>query len=251
MAASSDSETTDCIAARPSPTVELGPSEVSLSSEVIERLDTREGEVVSLRTEDHQAWATVQDHGATDSRLVRLGRMLWPQLSVRPGEVLHIEALGELPEAKTARITPPYNLTFKIHERLLEKLRDDRTPLYPGNRVLSEIYPGGAGMMVRIDLASPAPSRMVDTTEVELHKADVAVSERVIGLADVGGADCSSPPASRARRTAAAAAGVLPAPRRSAAQGRLVVRASRHWQDTHLQGAGERARSHRVPHVRH
>ena len=53
--------------------------------------------------------------------------------------------------------------------------------------MLAEIYPGGAGMLVRVDLASPSPSRMADTTEVELHRADVSVSERLITLADVGG----------------------------------------------------------------
>ena len=44
-------------------------------------------------------------------------------------------------------------------------------------------------MLVRIDLASPSPSRMGDATEVEVHRADVSVSERLISLADVGGCD--------------------------------------------------------------
>jgi len=189
MITGSETECTNGIAARPAPSMELGPSEISLSSKVIDQLGLEIGHVVALRVGDQAAWASVRDHGDVDTRLVRLGRMLWPQLGVQPGEVIDVKSLGELPPAEKVRITPPYNLTFKIHERLLEKIREDRTPLYPGNRVLSEIYPGGAGMMVRIDMATPAPSRLVETTEVELHKADVSVSERVIGLADVGGAD--------------------------------------------------------------
>ena len=173
-------------AARPAPGSRLGPSEASLSAAALERLGLAGGESVALRNGDHTAWAVARAHEHDDT-LVRLGRMLWPQLAVRPGEPVSVEAAGELPEAHSARITPPYNLTFNLHQRLLERLRDDGTPLYAGNRVLAEIYPGGAGMLVRVDLASPSPSRMADTTEVELHRADVSVSERLITLADVGG----------------------------------------------------------------
>ena len=175
-------------AARPAPGARLGPSEASLSAAALERLGLAGGESVALRNGDHSAWAVARAHEHDDT-LVRLGRMLWPQLAVRPGEPVSVEAAGELPEAHSARITPPYNLTFNLHQRLLERLRDDGTPLYAGNRVLAEIYPGGAGMLVRIDLASPSPSRMGDGTEVELHRADVSVSERLITLADVGGCD--------------------------------------------------------------
>ena len=176
------------LAARPAPGSKLGPSEASLSAASLIELGLADGDAVALGGGDHAAWAVVRAHDH-DDRLVRLGRMLWPQLAVRPGEPVAAEAVGELPEARSARITPPYNLTFNLHQRLLERLRDDGTPLYPGNRVLAEIYPGGAGMLVRIDLASPSPSRMGDSTEVELHRADVSVSERLITLADVGGCD--------------------------------------------------------------
>ena len=178
-----------CLAARPAPGSKLGPSEAGVSTAVLERLGLAAGQAVALRNGEHAAWAVARTHGHHDDRLVRLGRMLWPQLAVRPGETVALEAAGELPEAGTARITPPYNLTFNLHQRLLERLRDDGTPLYPGNRVLAEIYPGGAAMLVRIDLASPSPSRMGDATEVEVHRADVSVSERLISLADVGGCD--------------------------------------------------------------
>ena len=160
-----------------------------MSTAVLEQLGLAAGQAVALHNGEHAAWAVARVHGHHDDRLVRLGRMLWPQLAVRPGETVALEAAGELPEAGTARITPPYNLTFNLHQRLLERLRDDGTPLYPGNRVLAEIYPGGAGMLVRIDLASPSPSRMGGATEVEVHRADVSVSERLITLADVGGCD--------------------------------------------------------------
>ena len=178
-----------CLAARPAPGSKLGPSEASVSTAVLERLGLAAGQAVALRNGEHAAWAVARAHGHHDDRLARLGRMLWPQLAVRPGETVALEAAGELPEAGAARITPPYNLTFNLHQRLLERLRDDGTPLYPGNRVLAEIYPGGAAMLVRIDLASPSPSRMGDATEVEVHRADVSVSERLISLADVGGCD--------------------------------------------------------------
>ena len=191
MAAASGApaEAGEALAARPAPGVELGSSEASLAAAVMDRLGIAPGAAVALRTPDHEAWARARPHADEDARLVRLGRMLWPQLGVRPGQSVALEAAGDLPAASSARITPPYNLTFNLQQRLLERLRDDGTPLYPGNRVLAEIHPGGAGMLVRIDLADPAPARMADNTEVELHRADVSVSERVITLADVGGAD--------------------------------------------------------------
>ena len=191
MAAASGgpAEAGEALAARPAPGVELGSSEASLAAAVMDRLGIAPGAAVALRTPDHKAWARARPHADDDARLVRLGRMLWPQLGVRPGQSVALEAAGDLPAASSARITPPYNLTFNLQQRLLERLRDDGTPLYPGNRVLAEIHPGGAGMLVRIDLADPAPARMADDTEVELHRADVSVSERVITLADVGGAD--------------------------------------------------------------
>ena len=176
------------LAARPAPGSKLGPSEASLSAAGMEHLGLADGDAVALRNGDHAAWAVTRAHDH-DDRLVRLGRMLWPQLAVRPGEPVDVAAAGELPTAQSTRITPPYTLTFNLHQRLLQRLRDDGTPLYPGNRVLAEIYPGGAGMLVRIDLASPSPSRMGDSTEVELHRADVTVSERLVTLADVGGCD--------------------------------------------------------------
>ena len=184
----SDTAAVTCRAARPAPGVPVGASEASLSDAVLDRLGVEPGAAVALGNGDHAAWAVAKAHD-DDVPLVRLGRMLWPQLAVRPGEPVSVAAAGQLPAAEKARITPPYNLTFNLHQRLLERLRDDAVPLYPGNRVLAEIYRGGAGMLVRVDLASPSPSRMADTTEVELHRADVSVSERVITLADVGGCD--------------------------------------------------------------
>ena len=177
------------LAARPAPGAKLGGSEASISAASARSLGVSDGDAVALRNGEHEAWAVLRVQRAGDDRLARLGRMLWPQLAVRPGEPLSVSAAGELPEAQSARITPPYNLTFNLHQRLLKRLRDDTTPLYPGNRVLAEIYPGGAAMLVRIDLASPSPSRMSDSTEVEVHRADVSVSERLITLADVGGCD--------------------------------------------------------------
>ena len=178
----------NCVAARPAAGTELGASEVSVSSAV--RLNPNDeagrSRVVKLSHGEHHAWAVARTHSGND-RLVRLGSMVWPQLAARPGEPVTVTDAGELPDAETARITPPYNLTYNLHQRLLERLRDDRTPLYPGNRALAGILPGGAGLPVRIDQASPWPSLMADTTEVEVHRADVKVSERVITLADVGG----------------------------------------------------------------
>lgn len=180
------------VAARPAPGVEVGPNDVAVPRAVLDVLGAREHDVAALSSDSATVWATLRSGGDSDGEagdvfVLRLGRMLWPQLGVKPGDGLSISKAGELPVATTVRLTPPYNLTFKAHERLLAKLRDDGTPLYPGTRVLAEIFSGGAGMIVRVDAATPSPSRLGEGTEVELHKADATVSERQIGLADVGG----------------------------------------------------------------
>jgi transitional endoplasmic reticulum ATPase len=182
------------VAARPAPGVEVGPNDVAVPSAVLDVLGAREHDVAILTSESATVWATLRrsgdaDHGRADAFVLRLGRMLWPQLAVKPGQPLSIGRTGELPVATSLRLTPPFNLTFKTHERLLARLREAGTPLYPGTRVLAEVFSGGAGMIVRVDSVTPSPARLGEETEVELHKADASVSERQIGLADVGGLD--------------------------------------------------------------
>jgi transitional endoplasmic reticulum ATPase len=182
------------VAARPAPGVEVGPNDVAVPSAVLDVLGAREHDVVALTSESATVWATLRrsgdpDQGRADAFVLRLGRMLWPQLGVKPGQALSIGRMGELPVATSLRLTPPFNLTFKTHERLLARLREAGTPLYPGTRVLVEIFSGGAGMIVRVDSVTPSPARLGEETEVELNKAEASVSERQIGLADVGGLD--------------------------------------------------------------
>jgi transitional endoplasmic reticulum ATPase len=182
------------VAARPAPGVEVGPNDVAVPAAVLDALGASAGDVAALTSESATAWATLRAGADADpprgiAYVFRLGRMLWPQLGVKPGQVLSIGRAGELPVATELRLTPPFNLTFKTHERLLARLRDERTPLHPGMRVLADVFSGGAGMIVRVDSVTPSPARLGPDTEVELHKADVSVSERQIGLADVGGMD--------------------------------------------------------------
>jgi len=58
-----------------------GPDDVYVSQAQVRRF--------ALRNGDHQAWAVVRTHDH-DDKLVRLGRMLWPQLAVRPGEPVDV-----------------------------------------------------------------------------------------------------------------------------------------------------------------
>jgi len=180
------------VAARPAPGIEVGANDVAVPPAVLSALGATPGDVAALTSESATVWATLRSSREADpprgsAYVLRLGRMLWPQLGVKPGQALSVGRAGELPIATEVRLTPPFNLTFKTHERLLARLRDDHTPLYPGMRVLADVFTGGAGMIVRIDSVTPSPARLGPDTEVELHKADVAVSERQIGLADVGG----------------------------------------------------------------
>ena len=46
-------------------------------------------------------------------------------------------------------------LTWEGYE-LLDSIRDSGMPMYPGRRVMAEVFRGGAGMIVRIDAVSPS-----------------------------------------------------------------------------------------------
>ena len=180
------------IAARPAPGVELGANDVAVPGSVLAAIGAQAGDVAHVSSESSGVWARLRasrevDQPDAGAFVLRLGRMLWPQLGVKPGQPLSIGRAGALPVATELRLTPPFNLTFKTHERMLTRLREDRTPLYPGMRVLADVFSGGAGMIVRVDSVTPSPAILGEDTEVELHKADPAVSERHIGLADVGG----------------------------------------------------------------
>jgi transitional endoplasmic reticulum ATPase len=180
------------IAARPAPGVELGANDVAVPRSVLAAIGARPGEVAHVSSESAGVWARLHASPEVDQPdggafVLRLGRMLWPQLGVKPGQPLSIGRAGALPVATELRLTPPFNMTFKTHERMLARLREDRTPLYPGMRVLADVFSGGAGMIVRVDSVTPSPGVLGEDTEVELHKADPAVSERQVGLADVGG----------------------------------------------------------------
>ena len=181
----------DCIAARPLPGNDLSANGLGVHPKLLAELGITPGALVELTAGDARAWANAEAVGGDDGpvHVLRLGRMLWGELDVKPDGAVTVAPAGELPIAETVRITPPFNLTFQVHQRLLDSIRDSGMPMYPGSRVLAEVFRGGAGMIVRIDAVSPSPARLGPDTEVELHKADTTVSERVIGLADVGGAD--------------------------------------------------------------
>jgi transitional endoplasmic reticulum ATPase len=184
------------VAARPAPGSDLGPNEASLEAAYRDAIGAGPGDVVALRSDTAKAWAVLRaqndedpERGDGSGFVVRLGRMLWGQLGVKPGQPVHVERSGPLPPATSVRITPPFSLTYSVHQRLLGRLNEQGTPLYTGSRVLAEVFAGGAGLLVRVDDVSPAPARLDESTEVELHKPDASVSQRQVGLADVGGSD--------------------------------------------------------------
>ena len=120
------------IAARPSPGVELGANDVAVPGSVLAAIGAQAGDVAHVSSESSGVWARLRasrevDQPDAGAFVLRLGRMLWPQLGVKPGQPLSIGRAGALPVATELRLTPPFNLTFKTHERMLTRLREDRT----------------------------------------------------------------------------------------------------------------------------
>ena len=239
------------IAARPAPGVELGANDVAVPGNVLAAIGAEPGDVAHVSSESAGVWARLRasrevDHPDGGAFVLRLGRMLWPQLGVKPGQPLSIGRAGALPVATELRLTPPFNLTFKTHERMLDPPARGPHAAVPGH--------AGAGGRVLRRRRDDRPGRQRDPLArhprrghrgraAQGRPCGVRAPDRT-GRRRWHGADHQAAP--RAGRAAAAAAGLLPPARRAPAEGRPPLRAARDRQDPHLPRAGQRARRQRV-----
>lgn len=130
--------------------------------------------------------ASVDPAGGAPTSVVRLGRLLWSQLGVRPGDDLTIER-AEDESARRVVLTPAFHLSHHLEDRVVDAMRADGTVVWRGALVSVPVFAGGGGVVVRADLDSAGATRVGPDTEVAFADPDADVGRRKATLSDVGG----------------------------------------------------------------
>ena len=183
------------VAARPAPGRPVGAAQAEVTARSLARLGLADGEVVRLRSGlGHELYVRVAapacDTGE-DSDLVRLGRLLWTQLVVKPGDRLELRAELDPPPAGQVTLRPAFHLSHNLGERVTEALRSCQALVWPGARLFVAIFSGGGGVVVRVEHVHDAPAEVGPDTAVEFAEPAPDVAERAVTFAEVGGLDAA------------------------------------------------------------
>ncbi|MGX7677579.1 AAA family ATPase [Jatrophihabitans sp. DSM 45814] len=132
--------------------------------------------------------ARASDDG-TDAALVRLGRLLWTQLKIKPGDRLDLIREPAPGEASAVNIRPAFHLSHHLGDHVIEFLRKDETIVWPGARIFAPIFAGGAGVIVAAEGGAPEPVFVSHQTRIEFLEPDPDIARRGMTFAEVGGLD--------------------------------------------------------------
>jgi transitional endoplasmic reticulum ATPase len=175
--------------ARPLPNRRLAPLEVGISTDLADLTGFEEGDAVLVRGMSARPVPAVIRYVAGEpgeGRVIRLGSVLWSQLSVRPGDSVSVSAVGN-DVVQRVELTPAFQLFHRLGERVIDGMRVARTPIAAGATIFVETYGGGGGVTLRVANCDNAAGRVDATTEITFGKPDPAVGRRRETLADVGG----------------------------------------------------------------
>ncbi len=186
------------VAARPSPAHPVSQAEVQIPRALLQRLGVRPNEVVKVRSVAGQevytrAVASADDtddpSSASGVSLVRVGRLLWAQLLVKPGGRLELERAGTPVSAASVAIRPAFHLSHNLGHRVTDRLREQATLVWPTARLFVPIFSGGGGVVVRVEQVSDLPAVVGPETEVTFAEPDPDIARRKISFSEVGGLD--------------------------------------------------------------
>ena len=174
-------------AGRPAPGKALGANEIALSPDLLRETGLEVGGAAFIRSATGRAYARVSDApGRAEPASVSMGRLLWPALRVRPGEVLEIEAAPLQPATRLV-ITPPADIHHHLADRIVDGLRIAGTVLYPGARIYVEAFHGNQGLTVQIDQVEPAPAFLDASVTPEWMTANQELANPAASYSDIGG----------------------------------------------------------------
>lgn len=176
-------------AARPAPGHPLGPNSVAVSSAVLDEAGVTVGQPIALRSPLGRI-ATVDvavdpedDDGA---RYVRLGRLLWTQLEVRPGDCITVQPV-DVPLAERVVLTPAFHLSTYLEGSVAQSARRLHAIVWPGGRLFLPVFSGDRGIIVRVEGDGDSPLRIDSSTEIEFGDPDPDLGRRSVTFAEVGG----------------------------------------------------------------
>ncbi len=174
-------------AGRPASGKALGANDIALSPDLLRETGLEAGGAALIRSGTGRAYARISDSpGRAEAGTVSLGRLLWPALRVRPGEVLEIEATPLRPATRLV-ITPPAEIHHHLADRIVEGLRASGTVLYPGARIYVEAFQGNQGLTVQIDKVDPAPAYLDASISPEWMTANQELANPPASYSDIGG----------------------------------------------------------------
>lgn len=125
---------------------------MDVTAPVLAEIDAQETDLVRIRSAaGWEVFSRVAGDGDGTSPLVRLGRMLWTQLGVRPGDRLELIREPAPPEAVDVVLRPAFHLSHHLGDRVVEFLRKAATVVWPGATVFAPIFAGGGGVVVRVE----------------------------------------------------------------------------------------------------
>lgn len=139
-------------ATRPAPGRPVPDDGVEVAKPVLDMAGAEVGDLVRVtsgtgRTVFTRVAARTRDPGT----LVRLGRMLWTQLGVRPGDSVQVSRQAAAPEADKVVIRPAFHLSHNLGDRVVDFLRKDATVVWPAAKIFVPIFAGGGGVVVLVE----------------------------------------------------------------------------------------------------
>lgn len=177
---------------RPAPGRPVPAGAVEVTTALGARLGVTADDVLRVRSyTGREAFARVTQPVDDAPSLVRLGRMLWTQLGVRPGDTVELWREPAPGEAGALTVRPAFHLSHHLGDHVVDFLRKDAAVVWPGAKVFAPIFAGGGGVVVRVDAVDVEPAVAGGSTRIEFADPDPEIAERRTTFAEVGGLDAA------------------------------------------------------------
>jgi transitional endoplasmic reticulum ATPase len=139
-------------ATRPAPGRPVPEDGVELAECVLADIGVDVGDLVRVTGYTGRVVFSRVAAGSEDpTALARLGRMLWTQLGVRPGDRVQVTSEPHAPDAGSVVLRPAFHLSHRLGDRVVERLRTQAALVWPTATIFVPIFSGGGGVVVRVE----------------------------------------------------------------------------------------------------
>lgn len=178
------------VAGRPAPGRPVGDAAIEIPAGLQDRLGATATDVIRVRSyAGREVFTRIADSTDGDAGLVRLGRMLWTQLGVRPGDTLELAREANPPAVTELTVRPAFHLSHHLGDHVVEFLRKDGTVVWPGAKIFAPIFAGSGGVVVQVEAVDAAVGLVDGQTRIEFAEPDPEIAQRRTTFAEVGGLD--------------------------------------------------------------